>query len=183
MHSYIKISTLNDFIFCPKSIYFHQLYEKFDTHNYHDLPQQKWKIAHQTVDTKKYSTSKKILQWLEVYSQKYQIAWKIDIYDLETKTLIERKRLIKKIYIWYKYQLRAQYFCMIEMWYEIKKLKFYSMKDNKSYYIPIPDENITQQFEKLLEEYRNFDPSKRKPTNPEKCKKCIYNRLCDVSLA
>ncbi len=182
MHPYIKISTLNDFLFCPKSIYFHELYWKFDTANYHDLPQQKGKLAHQSIDSKKYSTSKNVLQWLEVFSQKYGLIGKIDIYDLETKTLIERKRFIKKIYLGYKYQLWAQYLCMIEIWYEIKHLKFYSMKDNKSYPINLPTVQDIEKFEQFLEKYRKFDPSKRKPTNPAKCKRCIYNRLCDVSL-
>lgn len=35
-------------------------------------------------------------------------------------------------------QLYAQYFSMIEMGYEVKKLKFYSMEDNKMYPIKLP---------------------------------------------
>jgi len=37
--TYIPISTLNDFIFCPYSIYLHNVYENTDESLYHAIPQ------------------------------------------------------------------------------------------------------------------------------------------------
>ncbi|MBU3964935.1 type V CRISPR-associated protein Cas4 [Patescibacteria group bacterium] len=97
MENYIQISKINDFIFCPKSIYFHGIYENFSEKTYHQSPQVKGKIKHESVDKQKYSTAKKYLQGLEVYSEKYNLFGKIDIYDQENKILIERKNKIKII--------------------------------------------------------------------------------------
>jgi len=54
MESYIQISFLNDFIFCPRSIYFHQIYKNFDTSMYHENIQIEGKIANKSIDQKKY---------------------------------------------------------------------------------------------------------------------------------
>ena len=43
---YITISTLNDFIFCPYSIYLHNVYENTDESIFHATPQTQGRIAH-----------------------------------------------------------------------------------------------------------------------------------------
>ena len=50
MEDYILISWINDFIFCPASIYYHNLYEDADKIIYTDLPQQKGTEVHSAVD-------------------------------------------------------------------------------------------------------------------------------------
>jgi len=187
MESYIKLSTLNDFIFCPKSIYYHTLYDSYEKKLYQDEAQIAWTIAHETIDNKVYSTSKYILQWLDVYSEEFKISWKIDIFNTKTWELIERKNQVhrdennkEKIYTWYKYQLRWQMFCLEELWYHIKKISLYSMKDNKKYTIYKPDNKWLVKFQNLLEEYRKFNPNTKKwSQNTSKCMKCIYRELCD----
>jgi CRISPR-associated protein Cas4 len=42
---YISISTLNDFIFCPYSIYLHNVYMEADEGLYHATPQTQGRIA------------------------------------------------------------------------------------------------------------------------------------------
>ena len=76
---YISISTLNDFIFCPYSIYLHNVYENTDESLFHATPQAQGRIAHETVDEKKNSTRKDVLQALPVYSEKYGLMGKIDV--------------------------------------------------------------------------------------------------------
>lgn len=179
MLSHIQITKLNDFIFCPRSLYFHGVYENFATKTYHDKPQKKGRLNHESIDQKTYSTSKKFVQSLPIYSKKYNLAGKIDIYDSEEKALIERKTRVKTIYDGYKYQLYAQYFCLIEMGFEVKKLLIHSLEDNKRYVIDLPIGEELKKFENLIEEIKNYDISndKTKP-NPEKCKNCIYSELC-----
>ena len=48
MEDYISISTLNDFIFCPYSIYLHNVYMDTDEELYHATPQTKGRIAHES---------------------------------------------------------------------------------------------------------------------------------------
>jgi len=184
MESYIRISTLNDFVFCPKSIYFHDLYDKFDKKIYQEEAQHAGKIAHEAIDEKIYSTAKKYIQSLSVYSDKYKLCGKIDIYNSETKTLVERKNKITRVYDGYKYQLYAQYRCMIEMGYEVNNLTIYSVKDNIKYDIPLPTGQEQIKFERLIHEYKKFNPNARGFTqNPKKCAACIYRELCDYYLS
>ncbi len=81
MHDYIQISKINDFIFCPLSLYFHSVYESFDGRLYKAKAQIAGTIAHKTVDEKKASTHKNIIESMEVFSEEYGIIGKIDIYD------------------------------------------------------------------------------------------------------
>ena len=52
MNDYISISTLNDFIFCPYSIYLHNVYMETDETMYHATPQTQGRVAHESVDKK-----------------------------------------------------------------------------------------------------------------------------------
>lgn len=181
MENYILISYLNDFIFCPRSIYFHGLYGHLEQRTYQEKAQIEGRIAHQTIDNNKYSTRKNILQGLSVYSDRYRLNGRIDIFDETEGLLIERKKHIKTIYDGYIFQLYAQYHCLKEMNYNIKKLKLYSMDTNKSYPIPLPEDNPVMQnkFEKLIEQINNFDLNNPFQANPKKCQRCIYANLCD----
>lgn len=187
MENYIKLSTLNDFIFCPKSIYYHTLYDNYDKNIYQEKAQKEGTKIHETIDNKTYSTSKYILQWMSVFWEQYKIAWKIDIFNVKTWELIERKTQIfldkdkkPKIYLWQKYQLWWQMFCLEEMWYNVQSLCIYSVKDNKKYRIYKPSTKQLLDFEKTLEKYRKFDLlQKHWQQNTQKCLKCIYRELCD----
>lgn len=115
MEAYIRISSLREFVYCPKSIYYHDLYSKYDEKVFLEEPQNAGMLAHETIDEKRYSTAKKYIQSMSIYSDKYKLCGKIDIFNTETKNLVERKNKVEKIYDGYKYQLYAQYYCMLEM--------------------------------------------------------------------
>lgn len=138
---YLPISYINDFIFCPRSIYFHGLYGSANESLYHTTDQSEGRMAHKTVDSGTYTTSKKVLQGIEVYSEKYGIGGKIDIFDGGEGLLVERKKKIKTVYEGYIYQLYAQYHCLCEMDYRVKAMKLYSMDDNKSYPVLPPQDD------------------------------------------
>ncbi len=179
MEDYIQISKLNDFIFCPRSLYFHGIFENFNEKTYHDVPQTRGKIAHESIDKGEYSSLKKFLQGLEVYSDEYGLCGKIDVFDKEKGVLVERKYQIKKIYDGYVFQLYAQALCLREMGYDVKKLLFHSLVDNKRYEIPFPDPEVEANLKKLVLEIRNYDISKDiSVPNENKCAHCIYKSLC-----
>lgn len=184
MEAYLPIAYLNDFIFCPRSIYFHQLYGRAEQRLYQTTDQTNGKAAHRTIDTESYTTSRQVLQGLEVFSERYNLGGKIDTFDIGNGLLTERKKKIKVIYDGYVYQLYAQYHCLTEMGYKVAALKFYSMDDNKSFPVAKPEDDPERQqaFEALLASMRRFDMGAPFSANAAKCGRCIYANLCDAAL-
>lgn len=184
MDDLIIISNLNDFIFCPASIYFHKLYGSEDTIMYQSKAQLDGTKAHEKIDNGTYSTRKNILMAIDVYSEKYGVIGKIDMYDENKKLLVERKKHVNKIYDGYVFQLYAQYFAMLEMGDIINSLEIRSLDDNKKYKIALPNEDdaMFKKFENLISEIRTFDLENYNQDNIEKCKHCIYEDACDRSL-
>lgn len=178
MESPLQISKLNDFIFCPHSIYFHNLYGNYNESVFHDTPQQTGKIKHESIDKKIYSTSRDILQGIEIYCENLNLIGKIDIFNKKTGELIERKAKINKIYDGYILQLQVQYFCLREMGYKVKSLSLHSLVDNKRYPVPMPTSKDLAKLKKLIKQIDAFDPASVKNTNLKKCQGCIYKELC-----
>lgn len=147
---------------------------------YHATPQTRGRTAHETVDKKVASNRADDLLALPVYSEKYGLMGKIDVYRKKEKKLIERKYQLKQIYQGQIYQLWAQMLCLQEMGYTVDMLSFYEISTNKMIPIPIPTEMELIQFESFINHYRNFNPlSSRFTVNPNKCRHCIYCNLCD----
>lgn len=88
----ISISNLNDFIFCPASIYFHGLDAETEKMTYQSSDQLNGTAAHKTVDSATYTTASSILQGITVYSERYDLVGKIDLFDTASGTLRERKK-------------------------------------------------------------------------------------------
>lgn len=185
MESYIPISFLNDFIFCPRSIYFHQLYGSYNTKLYQQKPQVAGKAAHESIDEKKYSTRKAVLQSMEIYCERYKLCGKIDTFDISTGKLTERKKEIKTIYDGYVFQVYAQYFALSEMGYKVSGISFYDLSHNKHYPVLLPEQDpvMFAKFEQLITDLNSFDLNSTSFTPLEsKCRNCIYANLCDYSL-
>lgn len=181
MESYLCITQINDFIFCPRSIYFHGIYQdNYDEDTYHKTWQKKGLAAHKAVDEGSYSKRKDVIQGMTVYSEKYQLLGRIDILDLKTRELTERKYSVTRLYDGFRYQIYAQYFALLEMGYEVESMKIYCKKSNRNYPVNLPDDNDTAEFENVLSQIRSFSLSAPFSQNPEKCEKCIYNCLCDI---
>ena len=182
MDDLIKISYLNDFIFCPISIYFHNLYGEQSSVLYQSTYQTKGKNAHVNIDCGKYSFRKDVFTGINVYSSKYGLYGKIDI--LDRRKLIERKKQITKIYDGYVFQLYAQFYSLVEMGYTVDSLELRSLDDNRCYSIPLPKDDIamSKRFEDTVNQLTSFSIESYIQTNSEKCKKCIYESACDRSL-
>lgn len=180
MEDYILISTLNDFIFCPYSIYLHNVYMNTDEEFYQATPQIRGKIAHTSIDDKTYSTQSNLIMALPIISEELGLMGKIDLYKYKEQLLIERKYQLKQIYQGQIYQLWAQYFCMLEMGYDIKRLAFYELSANKMQYINVPNEVDKQELICFIDRYRNYNPMENVlQINTNKCNHCIYCNLCD----
>lgn len=181
MDNEILITQLNDFIFCPASIYFHNLYGDTERKIYQSEKQLNGTKAHEAVDEKRYSNRKNILMGLDVYCEKYGLIGKIDIFDKDKGLLVERKRTIKKIYDGYVFQIYAQYFSLIEMGEDVREIRLHSITDNKNYDIPLPEEDLEmlEKFESTIRDIRSFSMEHFTQSCSEKCKNCIYEPACD----
>lgn len=178
MYDYVQISTINDFIFCQRSLYFHSIYYTFVDKQYKAKPQVAGTIAHEATDTGRYSSQKKFLQAMEVFSHAYGVIGKIDVYDKETKVLTERKRKINRVYDGYRFQLYAQKLALEEMGFPVEKMFLHSLSDNKKYEIHFHGPDLYA-FEKTIEKIRAFNVAKSSPKqNIQKCRNCIYRELC-----
>lgn len=180
MNDYISISTLNDFIFCPYSIYLHNVYMETDETMYHATPQTQGRIAHESVDKKTASNRANDILSLPVYSEEYGLMGKIDVYKVKEKKLIERKYQLKQIFQGHIYQLWAQMLCLREMGYDVESLAFYETSTNKTIPVAMPSETDIQKFKDFITHFRSFNPTTDSFTiNPNKCSHCIYCNLCD----
>ncbi|GBR77396.1 CRISPR-associated protein Cas4 [Candidatus Termititenax dinenymphae] len=184
METYIQIANLNDFIFCPRSIYFHGIYSGAEKGTYDSHYQVAGTQAHKSIDNGTYSTRAEILQGIEVFCAKYNLCGKIDTFNIKTKTLTERKRAIQKIYDGYIFQVYAQYFALIEMGYTVEKINIYDISHNKTYDVLLPeqDQEMVTKFEEVVYGMQHFDLNVLFVPNPAKCQHCIYANLCDKAI-
>lgn len=184
MEEGILITQLNDFIFCPASIYYHHLYEQTNVYLYQNTAQVKGTNAHKSIEDAHYSSLKEVLQGISIYSSQYNLFGKIDLFDVGKGELIERKNTIKTVYDGYIFQIYGQYFGLREMGYEVKSLKLYSKTDNRSYPVLLPEANpvLLSKFKGVIEAMGHFKLDEFLPENPEKCRNCIYESACGVSL-
>ena len=184
MNDYIPIAQLNDFFFCPYSIYLHNIYSDCDDMTYKASPQLNGRMSHSKIDNKLTHHNDDLIYSLNVSSDYYRIYGKIDTYRISTCTLIERKYRLTQIYQGQIYQLWAQYLCMIEMGYEIKRIGFYEISTNKCSFLPLPTANDINEFSHFLNMFRNYNPSNTQISiNMNKCQHCIYCNLCDKTTA
>lgn len=172
MDSAIPISAINDFLFCPKSLYLHSIYSSFDTLTYHDSPQTIGRISHENIEGKTYTTSKNILQALSVYSVYLGVKGKIDIFDSKKGYLIERKYRVKAVYRGFRYQLYAQMYCLEELGYKVKKLFIHSLSDNKRYEIDVPNRKERKKFEEIVLKMQSFSS---RSVDVHSCNHCANN--------
>lgn len=180
----ILITQLNDFVFCPASIYFHNLFYEKGNFIFQNTDQVNGRAAHQTIDQGTYSTRKNVISGLDVYCEKYGLVGKIDVLDKDKKLLVERKKKVKRIYDGYIFQLYAQYYALLEMGYEVESIRIHSIDDNKNYEISLPDDDTSMKdkFETIIKQMRTFNINDFVQDNIEKCRHCIYEPACDRSL-
>lgn len=179
METYLPITYLNDFVFCPYSIYLHQVFDNNSEVLYSASPQQTGKSAHTIIDSENQKEKAHIIKGAYVISNKLRVYGKIDTYYLKKQKLVESKFQIQNIYRGYYYQLWAQYFALTEMGYNVAEICFYSIKDKKTYQVKIPKQNEFEELKNHIRKIARFDFEIEIKVNPVKCKHCIYASLCD----
>ena len=181
MEQYLTITQINDFIFCPRSLYFNGIFRSnVSTEVYHAEPQKKGTASHAAIDNGTYSSRNDILSGQMVFCERYGLVGRIDLFNVQFGILVERKYSITAVYPGFRYQLYAQMFALGEMGYTVNELRLYSAKDNKRYPIPLPNEEELTAFERILEQMRHYSLDQTFTRNVNKCKHCVYRSLCDV---
>lgn len=180
MECYLSITQINDFIFCPRSLLFHDfLRSNFAPEKFRETPQIQGLASHAAIDDASYSTRRDILQGSMVYCAKYNLLGRIDVFYVKTGLLRERKYSITAIYDGFRYQLYAQYFALTEIGYNVRSMELYSSKDNRKYSIAIPGEQEINSFESTLAAIRAYDPEKdTSAPDIAKCRHCNYRNIC-----
>jgi CRISPR-associated exonuclease Cas4 len=184
MEDPIIISNLNDFGFCPASIYFHNLMYGADRILTQTSSQINGTHSHFSIDNGSYSSRKSVFQGLEVYSEEYGLIGKIDIYYADKGLLVERKKKVSKLFDSQIFQIYGQYFAMCEMGYDVRELRIYSMDDNRNYSIPLPEDDaeLFNSFCNVVSDMHAFNLDTFKQDNPLKCANCIYEVMCSCSV-
>ena len=181
MEETLSMTNINDFLFCPRSLYYGNIFRRsLGQDGYQQIPQKTGLAAHETIDEGTYSTRKDVLTGVMVYCEKYGMLGRIDIYDGRTRTLTERKYSVSAVWEGFRMQLYAQCFALQEMGHEVAALRIHSQKDNKTYSISLPTRDDIMRFEEILEQMRSFSMEEPFDLNVKKCAKCIYRQLCDV---
>ena len=180
MESCLTITQINDFIFCPRSLFFHDfLRENLAPSNFREVPQIRGLAAHAAIDSRSYSDRKDVLQGTMVYSSKYDLLGKIDLFDIRTGRLTERKYSVTAVYDGFRFQLYAQFFALGEMGYTVRSLELYSSRDNRKYPIPLPGNREILEFEQTLDAMRKYSPETDfSIPNLNKCRNCNYREIC-----
>ena len=180
MKELIPISMIADYLFCPYSIYLGNIYYSSDDIVYKADIQYKGTLIHQSIDNKSTNNRKEMLLSTPVYSEKFSLVGKIDMFDIVTGELVERKSKVVRIFPGHIYQLWAQMICLEEMGYKVRQLSLYDAGSNRKHSIPFPGENERKQLAILLNEIRRYNPAES-PIDIviQKCEHCIYSNLCD----
>ena len=179
MENLLRLSAINDFLFCPASIFYHGMYEGLEKLIYQETSQINGAYAHKNIDDGT-PYDKNILSGLPVYSSTYNLTGKIDRYYINERKLVESKKFIGHIYDGYVLQLYGQYFAMVDMGYIVKKIALYSIDTNKTYPVKLPfdDKEMFHRFEEVLSNMQSFSMNNFFPDNVDKCNNCIYSHIC-----
>ena len=181
MEALLPITNINDFLFCPRSLYYGNIFrQSLGKDGFQQTPQKVGLAAHKTVDEGSYSTRKDVLTGVMVHCQAYGLIGRIDVYDARTRILTERKWSVSAVWEGYRMQLYAQFRALEEMGCSVSELKLHSKKDNRTYDIPLPAAEDWRRLEEILEQMRSFRLDLPFHANLRKCAGCIYRELCDV---
>lgn len=178
-NGYISISQLNDFCFCPYSLYLHSIYEGRDASAFKALDQVRGTAVHQSVDSGSYSTKNTDRCSMAVCSNEFGIVGVVDLYRENETLLLERKYKIHTIFPGHILQVHGLYFCLTEMGFDVQKIKIHSLSDNKIYPISLPTEEDRLRMHRQIAQMRNYDFDTPFPINETKCAHCIYSPLCE----
>ena len=181
MEETLPITNLNDFLFCPRSLYYGNIFRNSrGQDSYQQTPQKIGLATHKNIDDGFYSSRKEVLTGVMVYCERFGLLGRIDVYDKSSQLLTERKWSVSAVWEGFRLQLYAQYYALQEMGLPVMSMRIHSQKDNRNYEVPIPDLKDRMRLEEVISQMRSFRLEKPFVPNLRKCQGCIYRELCDV---
>lgn len=176
----IPISLIGNYLYCPYSIYLHNVYMETDDSVYKAEHLYKGSAVHRAVDEKRSDNRKDVLQAFPVYSERLGLVGKIDVFNMRTGELVERKTKVDRIYPRHIYQLWAQMFCLKEMGYTVTSLSLYDYTSNKKHVVELPSSQEEDDFGQFIEKMRAYNPCEDTiDVNEHQCRHCIFTNMCD----
>ena len=181
MEEMLPITNINDFLYCPRSLYFGNIYRRsIGKDGYQQAPQKVGTSAHASLDEGTYSSRKNVLTGTMVFCAAFDLIGRIDFFDKSSGLLMERKWSVSDVWEGYRMQLYAQAKALQEMGHEVKALKLHSKKDNRTFDVVLPTESDWNRLHAIISQMRSFRLDAPFAANPRKCARCIYSGLCDV---
>ena len=181
MEELLPITNLNDFLFCPRSLYYGNIFRRsLGEDGFQQLPQKTGLAAHKSIDDGNYSSCANVLTGTMVYCERFGLIGRIDIFDADAHLLTERKWSVSAVWEGFKLQLYAQYLALGEMGFIVEKMRIHSKKDNRIYDVQIPGNAEISRLEDVIAQMRAFRIDAPFQREPRKCANCIYRELCDV---
>lgn len=175
----INITSLNDFLFCPYSIYLHNAFMEMDEDIFVATPQVRGKTAHKEIDERVFSVEPDDVQSLKVFSMELGLVGVIDLYRINKRHLIEFKyKGGDSLFLGQKLQLWAQYYCLEEMGYKVERISIFEKSTGVFHDVKLPDSEDKKILIDLIERFRSFDLTQSIEINDKKCAHCIYCNLC-----
>ncbi len=181
MDGFVSFSQLNDFLFCPRSLYLHSLYYGYKTSLFHDTAQANGTAAHETIDNNTYKR-KGWVSGIWLCSPTYGIYGKCDLYNATTGVLVERKRTVHRLFLGLIMQVWAQAVCLEERGNIVGKIFLHSLTDNIKHSVKLPDAGVKSQLKALVYDIKSYTLLQG-DLNPSvyKCQNCIYAPLCPLA--
>ena len=180
MEETIPITAINDFLFCPKSLYWGNIARRsLAKDSYQESAQKAGTLSHGNVDSGRYSTRKTVFSGFPVYCEKYGLMGVIDVYDSGSGTIIERKRTVRAVWEGFRMQVFAQALSLMESDFPVKRIKIHSLTDNRTYDVGLPARQDVDRLEEILGEMRSFSPWDEFDPDRKRCPRCPYRHLCD----
>ena len=90
MENPISITMLNDFVFCPISIYFHNLYQGVEKNLYQGKSQIAGTKAHEAIDNNTLSNSESFQDIENKFSKRFNQQDSVYIFIMDSRTEIKR---------------------------------------------------------------------------------------------
>ena len=180
MYGLLPISNLNDFLFCPYSIYLHSVYKGTEEEVCKAAMQKEGSYAHRKKEDDD-AHKKGVVTSLPVISEKLGIYGVTDAFDIENGILTEYKNRLTAVYPGQRIQIQAQCLCLKEMGYRVSEIRLTEISTGKILPVDLPDIDTVKEIECLIRRIKQYNPDNDIEVNPNKCRKCIYCSLCEKS--
>ncbi len=156
MEPYITFTQIKDYLFSPMTTYLQNIYREFTDSCWKGEALVAGKQAHESIEDGRYSQRKGVLLGKTAYWSEMNVGGKIDVWlPEEGGLLVERKRLVDRVWDGDRAQLYAQYFALKEEGVPVRRLAVHSLATNRRFFLPVPGRKEKEWLVGIINEMRS----------------------------